>query len=371
MRLSDIVMALDRACPAALAEDWDNVGLVLGDPEADVDRILVALDPDMPAIDRAAALGADLLVTHHPLTKGAPASLASDDPDGRRVAAAIKADLAILAMHTNFDAVGGGVSDVLARRLDLADISVLVPRGDMRKVVVFVPQEHAEGVFAAMTEAGAGRIGAYRECSFQVAGRGTFAAPPDSSPAVGDAGRANTADEIRIETSVPAESVGRVVAAMVAQHPYEEVAYDVYALEGARTDVGLGRIGQVLPLTLAEFASTCARKLGVSTVKYSGPAERRVRRVAVCGGSGGSLIDAAMAKGADVFVAGDIRYHDAQRAVWSSMGVVDAGHDCTEAPALGALAGLVEEALRPVGYTGSVEVHEADRLWRATGGADG
>lgn len=371
MKLSEIVRALDAACPNALAAQWDRTGLHAGDTQREVGKILVALDADVQTIERAISSGADLLVTHHPLVKEAPARFVAGDADVDKITRVLKAGLAVYSMHTNFDAVPGGVSDVLAERLGLTDVEVLAPQGAYRKIVVFVPEEHLEPVFLAMTDAGAGRIGAYRECSFRVGGKATFTAPADADPALGKAGRANVVEEIRLETSVPSESADGVISAMVAAHPYEEVAYDVYVLEGQRSDVGFGRVGRIEPVTFGEFARQCSQRLGVDATRGAGPAGARIGVVAVCGGSGGSLIDAAIARGADALVTGDIRYHDAQRALAMGLCMVDAGHDGTEAPAVPILAGLVRESLSAVGYTGDVDVYEAAVLWQPAGGECG
>jgi dinuclear metal center YbgI/SA1388 family protein len=313
-------------------------------------------------------VGADLLVTHHPLLKEGPASFADDDADGKRIASVLRAGLAVYSMHTNFDIVEGGVNDILAQRLGLRDLSVLVPSGSLRKVVVFVPREHADGVFLAMANAGAGHVGAYSECSFRATGEGTFTAPADAHPALGKAGRANLVEEIRLETTVPREALKRVVEAMKAAHPYEEIAYDVYVLEGARTDVGLGRIGRIDPMQLDGFAAECARRLNVATVRWAGRPESKVARVAVCGGSGGGFVETARARGADVFVTGDLRYHDSQRALAMGLALVDAGHQGTEALAVPALAEMVSGALVAVGYTGRVNIYESAPMWRPAGG---
>lgn len=363
--------ALEEACPPQLAANWDNVGLHTGDPARQVERILVALDADEMTIDAAVAAGADLLVTHHPLYRQPPVSLSQQDPDGRRVAAALRADLAVYSLHTNFDVMRGGVSDVLAERLGLSDVRVLVPHGDLRKIVVFVPEEHVDTVFDAMAAQGAGAIGGYRGCSYRSRGRGTFVSPPDAHPSVGRAGQVNDVEETRLETIVPAELVPAVTGAMVEVHPYEEVAYDVYALAATRSDVGIGRLGSVAPTTLADFARECARRLQTTTVRCAGKPEQEVVAVAVCGGSGSALIEPAAKTGAHVLVSGDVGYHDAQRALGLGLGIIDAGHDATEAPAVAALARLVGERATAIGYTGLVESFEKEHLFRLAGGDSG
>ncbi len=367
MRLVEIVRALDRACPERLAAEWDNVGLHVGDPEAEIRRVVVALDPDLETIERAHDEGAQLLVTHHPLFRTPPARLLENDPDALRVILAVREDLAVYSMHTNFDSLEGGVNDVLAERLGLEGTSVLSPEGGLKKLVVFVPEDSSERVSQAMAAEGAGRIGDYTACSFRTAGTGAFTAPEGAHPAVGEAGQANEAQELRLEMTVPAERLAQVVAAMKSVHPYEEVAYDVYSLEGSRTEVGFGRVG-TLPerMTLEAFAALCGERLGIETVRYAGSAESIVSTVAVCGGSGGKLAGAALSRGAQVLVAGDIGYHDAQRALALGVAVVDAGHDGTEAPAVEVLARLVADALKAAGFDGQVGAYEKIKgIWKA------
>lgn len=369
MKLSEITRALDTACPGSMAADWDNVGLHVGDTDAEIRRIMVALDADLPTIEHAIDAEIGLLVTHHPLFRQPPTRMTMQDPDGRRVSLAVRAGLAVYSLHTNFDAIPGGVSDVLADRLGLRDTRVLSTVGSLRKIVVFVPEEHVEAVFAAMSDAGAGRIGAYRACSFRVAGKGTFTAPADSHPALGKAGRANVVDEVRLETTSPAERLEAIIGAMIGAHPYEEIAYDVYTLDASRSDIGLGRLGiNPEPATLEQFAAVCAKRLGTATVKYAGPPDTRIVRVAVCGGSGGGLIEASVASLADVLVSGDLRYHDAQKALALGLALVDAGHDGTEAPAVERLAQLVKASLAALGYTGDIIGYETTGLWKPVGG---
>lgn len=369
MKLTQVVNALESVCPPSLAVEGDNIGLHVGDPEAEVSSIAVALDADAPTIETAVANEIDLLIVHHPMFRESPKALVAGDPDADRINAVIRGGMAVYSMHTNFDSVRGGVSDVLAERLGLAETRVLAPSGGELKLVVFVPPASVEGVLMAMTQAGAGTIGAYTGCSFAAAGKGRFTAPAGVQPAAGKAGEANVVDEMRLEMSVAAERLGEVVRAMAAAHPYEEVAYDVYSLVGAPRDVGLGRVGRLVrETTLAALAAEVADRLGVETTKYAGDPGAKVVTVAVCGGSGGGMIDASAGAGAEALVCGDIRYHDAQEGLALGLGLVDAGHDGTEAPAVGALAAMVERGLRSVGYTGSIRHYEAPRaLWRRVG----
>jgi len=371
LRLGEIITVLEDACPPGLAAEWDNVGLHVGDAGSEVKRIVVALDPDAQALERATGEGADLLVTHHPLFRQPPRRFTPTDPDAARVMAAVRGGLAVYSMHTNFDSITGGVSDALAERLGLeASRDALVPEGAKKKIVVFVPPDSVDKVAGAMASAGAGRIGDYSECSFRVAGTGTFRAPAYAHPAQGKAGEFNEVQEVRLEMVLPSERADGVARALLSAHPYEEVAYDVYDVAGTRSEVGLGRIGRLKPpQALSDFAVYCSDRLETPTVKYAGPSDKRVSVVAVCGGSGGGLLEAARRAGADVLVTGDIRYHDAQKALQVGLAVVDAGHDGTEAPSVQALAALITGSLQAAGYDGDLAVYwRADPIFKPAGG---
>ena len=331
-RIQDLVGLLHSFFPPNLAEDWDNSGLQVGDPAAEVRRVLVALDPSPAALERAAELGAEALLTHHPLLLKPIRSLTPSDETGRVLLGAARQGVAVLCAHTNLDRAADGLNDWLAGRLGIAEPRPLA-RGDadLLKLVVYVPAGHEEVVAEALFAAGAGRIGAYDRCSFRVAGTGTFRPGEGTSPFLGRQGETEEAAELRLETILPRSLVARAVDKMTRAHPYEEVAYDLLPLANRRADVGLGRIGR-LPesRTLDEFATQVKEALGCRALRVVGEAGARVARAAVCGGSGASLLAEASRQGADVLVTGDLKYHEARLAESLGVMVIDAGHFATE-----------------------------------------
>jgi dinuclear metal center YbgI/SA1388 family protein len=330
----DAYRALDAAYPFAHRADWDNVGILLGDPCGRADRILVALDASPAAIAAAVRMQAGLLVTHHPPIFSPLKSIRPDGPSAAAYAL-LSAGIAVISAHTNADAAPRGVSWAIARRLGLEAIGPLAPdepSGNACKVVVFVPADDAGSIAAAMAGAGAGRIGEYSDCAFRSEGVGSFVASPRSTPAAGAAGRRNEVPEIRIETVVARADLGRVLRALRDAHPYEEPAIDVWPLSGGGLGGGYGAVGtlpEAAPLD-AVLATVC-RRLGCGDgIRTAGPTRRTVRRVAVMGGSGADFIRAAADAGADLLVTGDVKYHQAQEAEAAGIAVADVGHGAAE-----------------------------------------
>lgn len=340
-RIQDLLGLLHRLYPPSLAEEWDNVGLQVGDPAAEVRRVAVALDPDEAALDAAKATGAEALLTHHPLIFRPLRSLTPHDETGRLVLRAAQERLAVLCAHTNLDRARDGLNDWLATALGLHGTEVLATaEGGVYKLVVYVPLGHEETVAQALFAAGAGQVGHYDGCSFRSVGTGTFRPGDGCKPFIGTPGVAEEVPEIRLETVVAAEHLNRVVARLLKAHPYEEVAYDLVPLANRRSDVGLGRIGRLPeaePLEL--FAARVKEALGCPALRVCGPTGVTVRKVAVCGGSGASLVGEAARQGAEVLVTGDVKYHEAQNAAARGLVIVDAGHFATERLAV---AGLVK-----------------------------
>ncbi len=338
--------------PPALAEDWDNVGLQVGDPTAEVSRIAVALDPVEATLTEAVSKKAELLVCHHPLIFKPLRHLTPNDETGKLVLRAVQEKVAIFSAHTNLDRATGGLNDWLAERLGLIDARPMeTNEGLLFKLVVFVPVEAQETVADALFSAGAGAIGAYDRCSFRAAGTGTFRAGAGTDPYVGEPGKDESVDEVRLETVVPKEKLGRVVARMVKAHPYEEVAYDLYPLLNDRPDVGLGRIGKLAePVSLSEYAAQIKSSLDAGHVRVVGPGHKKICKVAVCGGSGASLLATAYRQGADLLVTGDVKYHDARIAESLGIALVDAGHFATEKIAVEGLTRQLHKIIEDKGF---------------------
>ena len=331
-RIQDLVGLVNTFWPPSLAEEWDNVGLQVGDPTAELKRVLVCLDPTEAALEAARNAGAQALFSHHPLIFRPLKNLTPADETGRVLLAAVRAGIAVLSAHTNLDRAAEGLNDWLARRLGLQGaLPLATGSGDLVKLVVFIPAGYEEAVAEALFRAGAGHVGEYDRCSFRTSGTGTFRPGPGTAPFLGEAGRTEQAREVRLETILPRAQVSRAVERLTRAHPYEEVAYDLIPLANRRPDVGLGRIGRLsAPLPLGEFAARTREALDARSLRLVGDPARPVAKVAVCGGSGASLLGEALRQGADVLVTGDVKYHEARQAESQGLALVDAGHFATE-----------------------------------------
>jgi dinuclear metal center YbgI/SA1388 family protein len=327
-KLSDIVGIINKIAPPGLAESWDNSGLQLGDPTADVSRIMVALDATPAVVESALASSCQLLVTHHPLIFKPQKSVSTATSQGRLIHAAIRGGLAIVSIHTSYDIASGGLNDLLAKRLGLSCCAPLRPTPDreLAKLVVFVPEGHLERVRTALFPH-AESLGVYRDCSFAAAGEGTFTPLEGATPFVGTIGSLERVPERRLELLVCRSNVGRAVKALLAAHPYEEPAFDLYPLLNEGETPGLGRIGQLeRPVPLADFAVQVGERLSAPGLRYVGDPAAMVKKVALCSGSGASLLREASRAGADCLVTGDVKYHDARDAEELGIALVDAGH---------------------------------------------
>ncbi len=330
MKLKELCSWLESEVPLSFQEDYDNSGLQTGDPDKEIKSALLSFELNDAVLEEAITGGSDLVITHHPLIFKGLKNITPSSPSGNLVIKAVRNDVAVYSMHTNLDASGKGVSYVLAGLLGLKRRKVLVPSGKrLLKLVTFIPGAYADTVREAVFNAGAGEAGKYDMTSFSSAGQGSFRAGPDAKPFTGNVGRIHYEDEIRLETILPSHLRSKVVAALLASHPYEEVAFDLIPLANDFTSAGMGCLGELeSPLTEKEFVAMTAEALGSGCLRYSAPAGRMIRRVAVCGGSGSSLIPAAISAGADAFVSGDIKYHAFTEA--GNMLVADAGHYETE-----------------------------------------
>ncbi|HHW15637.1 MAG TPA: Nif3-like dinuclear metal center hexameric protein [Firmicutes bacterium] len=342
-QISALIGVMERIAPRRLALDWDreHIGLAVGSPESLVERVMVALDPTPEAVEQARAAGAGLLITHHPLLFRPLAAVRTDRPVGSVVAAALASGVALFSAHTNLDVAEGGVSDVLADLLGLEEIEPLqvTARESLLKLVVFVPESHVDKVRQALGDAGAGHLGRYSHCTFSAPGTGTFLPEQGAHPFIGQSGTLARVAEARVETILPEDRLPAVLRAVREVHPYEEIAYDVYPLCNEGKAWGLGRLGR-LPeeQSLSQLLQTVRRALGAKDLSYVGNPGRRLRKVAVCGGSAGDLVPQAVFRGAEVLIAGEIKYHDGLLARQEGLAVVVAGHDATERPVVPVLA---------------------------------
>lgn len=335
VRLRDCLGVLDALYPPSWAESWDAVGLVTGDPADAVDRVLFAVDPTERVAEQAVRDGVQLLVCHHPLFLRGVHGVPATAPGGRVVRRLLSAGVALVTAHTNADVALPGVSDALAAAVGLDGLDVLAPAEEqLDKLVAYVPVADTPGVLDALAAAGAGRIGDYERCAWWVEGTGTFLPGAGAVPAVGAVGRVERVAEDRLEMVVPRDRRAAVVRALRAAHPYEEPAFDVLPM-ALPARHGLGRVGELpAAMSLAELTGRVGAALPATAagVRAAGGADRPVRRVAVCGGAGDSLVGDALRAGADVLVTADWRHHRALDAVAAGLAVVDVAHWASEWP---------------------------------------
>jgi dinuclear metal center YbgI/SA1388 family protein len=338
--VAEFAAYLERFAPCSTAAEWDNVGLLLGDPAAGVSRVLTCLTvtPDVSA--EAVREGAQLIVSHHPVLFRGAKKLTTTTPDGGAVLSLLRAGIAVYSPHTAFDNCAGGINDNLCRRLGVTNTVPLRPRETKRqcKLVVFVPDSDLQKVSDAVFAAGAGVIGQYNECSFRLAGTGTFFGSDSANPTVGQKGRREEVSEWRLEVVMPEHIVASVVVAMRKAHSYEEPAFDVYPLKPG-TAGGEGRFGELQqPTTLGELAKRAKTSLKANAVQVVGDPARVVRTVALACGAAGEFLSDAIKRKADVFLTGEVRFHDALAARGANVALILPGHYATERPAVEDLA---------------------------------
>jgi dinuclear metal center YbgI/SA1388 family protein len=346
-KVSDIVGIINKIAPFSQAEEWDNVGLQVGDPAGPAGKIMVALDPGRDAIEAAVARDCQLLLTHHPFIFTPLKKISLSEPVGQLIALAIRHDLAVISLHTNLDVAPGGVNDLLAGLLGVTGCTPLqiVDQEELVKLSVFVPRESVDQVLEALFRF-SGVIGNYRDCSFRSPGIGTFRPLEGARPFIGETGRRESVEESRVEVLLRKDDLAAAVGTLLKAHPYEEPAYDIYPLLNRGKATGLGRIGALEEETsLAEYAVFIKERLGLQGLRYVGAARRKVRKVALCGGSGASLLRDAWRQGADILVTGDIKYHDARAAESLGMALLDAGHFATEFPMVRGVAEILKREL--------------------------
>ncbi|MFV8246285.1 Nif3-like dinuclear metal center hexameric protein [Mycolicibacterium peregrinum] len=344
--LADVIAALDAAYPPHLAHDWDSVGLVCGDPDEPVESVTIAVDATEAVVDEVPERG--LLLAHHPLLLRGVDTVAADTAKGALIHRLIRTGRALFSAHTNADAASPGVSDALAEALGLRVDAVLSPAAsgpDLDKWVVFVPAADAATVREALFDAGAGRIGDYSHCSWSAAGTGQFLPHDGAAPAIGEVGTVEQVAEDRVEVIAPSRLRSTILSALRAAHPYEEPAFDIFALAPIPGDVGIGRIGQLdRPEPLSAFASRVRAALPATSwgVRTLGDPDATVSRVAVCGGAGDSLLGTVARADVQAYVTSDLRHHpaDEHRRV-SPVALIDVAHWATEFPWCAQAAGVL------------------------------
>ncbi len=326
-KIKDITHYLETVAPLRLQESYDNAGLIVGDMQAELTSILVTLDVTEEVVEEAIQNKCNLIVAHHPIVFSGLKKITGKNYVERTLLKAIKNDVAIYAAHTNLDSVTGGVNGKICEKLGLADCRILEPAGGLlKKLVTFVPVDHAEKVRQAVFAAGAGHIGNYDSCSFNAHGQGTFRGNDSTTPFVGEKGAHHYENEIRFETIFPSYLQGQIISALTTAHPYEEVAYDIYPLDNKFNQVGMGMVG-VLPKekTEREVLKLLKNTFQTGVIRHTALQNKKVKTIAVCGGAGSFLLNQAIAAGAEFFVTGDFKYHqffDAENKIV----IADIGH---------------------------------------------
>lgn len=312
MKIKEVIQVLEEMAPLSLQESFDNAGLQVGDPDTEVSSCLICLDVTEEVIDEAISEKCNLIISHHPLIFKGIKSLTGANYIERCIIKACRNDLSIYSAHTNIDNAWNGVNFKIAEKIGLTNVKILSEQENMLlKLVTYVPTGHADNVRKALFDAGAGHIGNYDACSFNLPGEGTFRAGENSNPFCGNIGELHTENEIRIEIILPAFRKNAVLKALLRSHPYEEPAYDLYRLENTWTQAGSGVIG-ILPEEIepAHFLQKIKQTFTIPCIKHSAFPEKKLKKVAICGGSGAFLLPNAVKQNADVFLTGEIKYHD-------------------------------------------------------------
>ncbi len=363
MKLNNLVKKIENKYPLNLAYNWDNVGLIVGDFDNDIKRILVTLEANESTIEEAIENKIDLIVTHHPFIFKKINKINTKDLKGRLIHKLIKNDIALYSMHTNFDIAIDGLNDYFMEIMGFKNTKILdVTHSDtLYKIAVYVPVSHEIIVREALGEAGAGYIGNYSHCTFNTQGIGTFKPEDDANPFIGTVGEIESVKEVKIETIIPSKLLQKTIDNMIKSHPYEEVAYDVYKLENKGESVGLGRyvslndkislqdlceeiklklnmdhirvVGELSlndKISLQDLCEEIKLKLNMDHIRVVGELDTKIKKVAVVTGAGSDMVSLAKSKNCDVIITGDVKYHEAQDALDMGMCIIDCGHFDTE-----------------------------------------
>jgi len=327
MKIFEITSFLESLAPLSWQENYDNAGLIVGKPTDDVSKALLSLDCTEAVVEEAIQTGCNLIVSHHPIVFKGMKRFNDSTYIERVVSKAIKNNIALYAIHTNLDNVSAGVNGEIMERLGVNDPLILSPKaGVLKKLSVFVPENAASKVRDALFVAGAGNIGNYSECSYNLSGLGTFRPGPNADPAIGSNGVREEVRETSIEVIYPLHLERKVLIALFESHPYEEVAHNIYTLDNAYQEVGSGMIGNLMePLDEQDFLALVKEKMNVSVIRHTAEIGRKIQRIAVCGGAGSFLLHRAIKAGADAFISSDFKYHeffDAEQKIL----IADIGH---------------------------------------------
>jgi dinuclear metal center YbgI/SA1388 family protein len=327
MKIKEIVELLEELAPIGLQEAYDNTGLIVGNYDNEIKAVLCTVDVTEEVIEEAIKLGANFIISHHPVLFGEIKSITSRTYIERIIVQAIKNDISLYSAHTNLDNISDGVNKILCEKIGLKNCSILSPMKDqLLKLVTFVPEKNANDVREALFKLGAGSIGNYDCCSYNIKGQGTFRGGENSNPFAGEKGKLHFENEIRIEIIILKQLINRAIEVLIKAHPYEEVAYDIYPLKNENNSTGAGMIGYLeKPQMGYEFMQNLKKIFNIPVIRYTGDKNKKLTKVAVCGGSGSFLIKKAIQLGADAFVTSDIKYHqffDSENSIF----LCDIGH---------------------------------------------
>ncbi len=327
MRIKEIIDILENLAPPYLQESYDNSGLLIGNKNDDIDKAIISLDITEEVLNEAMQKKCKLIISHHPVIFSGLKSITGKNATERIVKEAIQNDIAIYAIHTNLDNVAKGINSIICDKIGLKNRKILAPKNDLlRKLVAFCPLDFVEKVRQAIFDAGAGNIGDYDNCSYSASGTGSFRGSDETNPFVGEKGKLHFEDEIRLETIYPVYHENAILKALINAHPYEEVAYDIYLLGNKFEQVGAGMVGELASdIDEVEFLKTIKQTFGTGCVRHSALLGKKIKKVAVCGGSGSFLIKNAISAQADIYITGDIKYHDFFEAE-GKMVIADIGH---------------------------------------------
>jgi dinuclear metal center YbgI/SA1388 family protein len=325
MKLSEIIKAIESLAPLALQESYDNAGLYCGNISDEISKVLVSLDITEAVVQEAIEMKCQLIIAHHPIIFKPLKKLTGENHVERTILSAIKNNIALYAAHTNLDNAYEGVNFKLAEKIGLENVQILQPTKNLKNLTVFVPLENTETLLRALSDAGAGQIGNYKDCCFKVEGTGTFTPTRNSNPVLGQLNVKEEVRENRVEVIMPSYLEKQILAAMKKAHPYEEVAHFISEVQNPNQDSGAGAIGELENgLTPEEFLQKLKKDLNLEAIRYTS-FSRKINRVAVCGGAGSFLLKQAIAKNADAFVSADFKYHEYFDAENNIM-IADVGH---------------------------------------------
>lgn len=328
MRIKEVIQYLEDLAPLDLQESYDNCGLIVGDADRDITKIMISLDCTEAIVQEAIDKGCNLIISHHPIVFKGLKKLNGKNYVERTVIKAIEHKVALYAIHTNLDNVIGGVNSKIADKLGLVNQAILESKGAiLRKMVVFVPRSHVEEVRQALFDAGAGKIGKnYDQCSFNSVGYGSFRPLDGAEPHIGEIGLQERVEETRIEVIYMRSIERKLLLALYEAHPYEEIAYDLFDLQNTVGEIGAGMIGNLAePMSELDFLAYLKQNLKLNVIRHTALLGKKVSRVAVCGGAGGFLLQAAKRSGADFFVTADYKYHEFFDAE-DEIVIADTGH---------------------------------------------